>query len=80
MLNAIQATKAAEEAGTEGSPEDVLKSMKSTCMSLLPDCPEEEIGRLSMRQMTALIEFASQSDQEVEDAVSGDAAEGTTGK
>jgi len=54
--------------------------MKSTCMSLLPDCPEEEIGRLSMRQMTALIEFASQSDQEVEDAVSGDAAEGTTGK
>lgn len=65
MLNSIAQSRRFQDGEHSLTPEEVLSEMKKTCMSLLPDCPEAVIGGLNLKQMNALIEFASRSDEEV---------------
>ena len=44
---------------------DVFLTMVQMARQLLPDATEEEIRRLDVRQLRALIEFANSSDEEV---------------
>lgn len=63
MVEALRVAKKVE--GSSDDPEVILGSMIETAVRLLPECPEEQIRRLKLRQLAALIEFASAPDEEV---------------
>ena len=63
----ISALKIAESAET-ASPEYVLEQMIETAHQIIPDCPMDYIQRLNLNQLQALIKFASESDEDTENA------------
>ena len=62
MLDAIAAAKLVEE-GNEG--DEMFMRMVSTCRSILPAAPEDVIRAMNFEQMTALVQYATASEQEV---------------
>lgn len=62
MIDALQMAKSLDD--NRENTEFLLSTMISTAQRLLPDCPREVIERLKMKQLAALIEFASASDEE----------------
>lgn len=76
----LTAMKAAEDAknGT-GDEMDMFREMVKTTKNILPTCPTEIIEKMTIRQMAAVVDFATASDTEVvasteasEDEVSSD--------
>ncbi|CDT52546.1 conserved hypothetical protein [Vibrio coralliirubri] len=61
MVNALRVAKKAEVA----SPDEILEEMLDTAHNIIPDCPMDNIKRLNMRQLTALIQYASKPDEQV---------------
>lgn len=53
------------------NPEVILSQLLETAHQILPDCPREYIERLNMKQVQALIQFASESDEATEQAKDG---------
>lgn len=62
MIVGLELQEAAENAD---SPKNVLLAMKRSIKAILPTCPEKVINSLSLKNATAIIEFASASDKEV---------------
>lgn len=66
------------EAHTE---EEFLEAMLKTVKTIIPDCPEEVVRSLSLRQMTALLEFVNRDPaQFVAEAQAEAEAQGKTGE
>lgn len=65
MLKSIARAKKVDKQ-TELGPDDVLKELKEAAHSIIPECPKDVIGSMNMRQLNALLAFASQPDEEVE--------------
>lgn len=51
--------------GTKATEEQFLDSMVKTVKAILPDCPEEVVRSMSLRQMTALMEFVNQDPNKI---------------
>lgn len=63
----IDATRA-QQAMQEDDAVSMFESLVSNAMAILPDAPEVEIRQLNMRQLQALISFATADDSELEEA------------
>ena len=63
MVEALRTAKTVQDNADDG--EVMLSAMVSTAKRLIPDCPKDQIDRMTMRQLAALIEFASASDEQV---------------
>ena len=63
----ISALKMVESEGSD-EPEIILEQLIETAQNILPDCPREHIERLNMKQIQALIQFASESDEMTEES------------
>lgn len=74
MVDALRTAKAIEE--NQDDNELILNSMIETAGRLIPKCPKEIIEQLKMRQLSALIEFASTSDEDVVADAEVEVAEG----
>ena len=61
MIEAIRVSKEVDGK----NPEVIFEAMVRTAKAVLPDCPEKVLNGMSIRQLNALIEFASASDQQV---------------
>ncbi|MET2951342.1 hypothetical protein ABXV18_24980 [Vibrio owensii] len=72
MINAIKMASKSEQA----DPEEILGEMIETAHCIIPDCPIENIKRLNMNQLTALIEYASQPDSKFAEAREADKQQG----
>lgn len=67
--------------GTKATEEEFLGSMVKTIKSILPDCPEDVIRSMSLRQMSALMEFVSQDPNKIAAEAAEEArAEGKSGE
>lgn len=76
MIEAIAMVKR----GTKATEEEFLDGMVKTVKSILPECPEEVIRSLSLRQMNALMEFVNQDPNKIaEEAAEEARAEGKSG-
>lgn len=62
MMEALKFAKAAQE--DPDNPEPLLEGLIRTAKRLLPDCKDDIIDGLNMKQLAALVEFASASDEE----------------
>lgn len=66
MIMAIQIAERTQT--SSGSAEDtgaMFRDMMELVSQILVDCPKEVVASMSMKQMNALLEFASASDAEV---------------
>lgn len=61
MIEAITVSKEIDKK----DPGVIFEAMVRTATSILPDCPKEVLNSLSVRQLSALIEFASASDKQL---------------
>lgn len=61
LIESVKARKALDSEDSEALFESFVNSAKA----LLPDAPEAEIRALNLRQLQALISFASASDEEL---------------
>lgn len=64
-INQAAAVEEASEGGFLADSMTMVKTMTASCQQILPDCPIEKIEALTMRQMNALMDFASQKDEEL---------------
>lgn len=65
MIEALQMSKEANE--DPDNPEPIIQALFKTAKRLLPECPVEVIEGLNMKQLSALVEFSSASEEEVSD-------------
>lgn len=63
MVNAIRVAKRIEDA--KNDPEVILEAMIDTACRLIPSCPRDLLGTLTMQQLAALINFATAPDEDV---------------
>lgn len=50
---------------TKRTEADMAQALLTQAQALLPDCPEDKLRKLNMRQLNALVEFARASDDDV---------------
>ena len=62
MMDALKIAKAANQ--DPDNPEPIIEGLMRTAKRLLPECPDDVIEGLKMKQLSALVEFASASDEE----------------
>ena len=60
VLDAISTTK-----GSQKDPDKMFVQMAKTAKRILPDCPNDVIEGMSVKQLTALIEFATAGEKEL---------------
>lgn len=69
MIAAIQRVKEFEKAESSGSNLDISEAVAmnliESAKQLLPDCPKKTLEACSMRQLSALLEFANVDDSEI---------------
>lgn len=69
MVEAIQRVKQFDKAQESGSELDVSEALAinliESSQQLLPDCPRDVLEACSMRQLSALLEFANVADSEI---------------
>jgi len=65
MVNEMNKT----EKGSQDEGSAILISMRELAYQILPDCPKDIIGSLTVRQLSALSSFASKPEEEIEAAV-----------
>ena len=84
MIKNIEKADKAEKAQMAGSESQsasiMLTEMRKTCSMVVPTCPVAKIGALTLRQLTALVSFASAPEDDIEDIVKKGEAEGEVGK
>ncbi len=61
MINAVRLDKQVNESK---DPEIFFEAMVDAVASVVPKCPRNVIASKSMRQLTAILEFANASDEE----------------
>lgn len=77
MIESINVTK---KAGVQ-TEEDFLNSMVKTVKAVIPDCPDDVVRSMSLRQMVALLEFVNQDPNKLaEEAVKQAEAQGQSGQ
>ena len=81
MLESIRAVKqAAKSKRGKVDEEDFFVNILKTLRTVLPECPEEIVRGLSMRQMMAVLDFCNQDPNAMaEEAVAEAKASGNTG-
>lgn len=80
MLDSIRAVKQAAKRGKKVDEEDFFTNILKTLRTVLPECPEEIVRGLSMRQMMAILDFCNQDPNAMaEEAVAEAKATGNTG-
>lgn len=80
MLDSIRAVKQAAKRGKKVDEEDFFTNILKTLRTVLPECPEEIVRGLSMRQMMAILDFCNQDPNAMaEEAVAEAKATGKTG-
>lgn len=74
----ITSIKNAKKRRMPKTPEAIAAEMLSSAKDLLPSCPDETLAKLSIKQLTALIEFSQAPDSDFDeqsDAKEGDKVE-----
>lgn len=72
MIESVRSQKTLDRDDVEA----MFESMLSTAIAILPDAPEADLRALNIKQLQALINFASATDEEVEAAAEAEEAEG----
>jgi len=78
MVDALRLAKKVEK--NQDDPEVILGSLLSTAQRLIPACPKDVLNKMVARQLSALIEFASASDEEVIESAEVEVVDGDEGK
>jgi hypothetical protein len=75
MIESMQIAEM-EEADTEQDATKILVKLLRVAKTLIPTCPEEVVHSMTIKQLMALVEFASASDLEVDEGAEVEVTEG----
>lgn len=60
MLDSIKIAKASQRGAKKVTEEEFFGNMLKTLKTIIPDCPDEVLRGLTMKQMVAVLEFCNE--------------------